>query len=181
MLKQLKEIYYENEVYRFLINLIFLVGLYELAIYIFSIIPGFYYWDLFHLKVIYNGVDIAEWVLSLMGYELGEFDNQQYFQIIGGSVLKAGKPCSGVNLMAYYTIIILAYPGTIKSKMIFIPVGILLIHLVNVGRYVALALSDLYTKEYFELHHHVIFKAVAYILIFIFWLVYVKVNSRAKS
>lgn len=173
-------LYKESPVSRFLISLIGLVIFFELTKLVFDAIPGFYYWDLLHYYVIWNGVDLAEWILKSLGYELLEFSKGNYFQIIGGRILKVGIPCSGLELFIYYIIIILAYPGSWKLKALFIPAGVLIIHLINVARFVALALVDIYTPEYFQLHHHFIFKIAVYLFIFLFWILFVRLSSRPK-
>jgi exosortase/archaeosortase family protein len=170
-----------REILRFLILLAGMMGLFYLFEWIIDQFPRFYYYDLLKYYVIYNGVDVAEWMLRVTGYELLPFDQQNYFQVLGGSQLKVGIPCSGFELFVFYAIMILAYPGPWKLKLIFIPSGILAIHLINIARFYALAMSDLYSREYFELHHHFIFKAVVYIFIFVIWMWFVSLSAkRAK-
>jgi exosortase/archaeosortase family protein len=182
LVSQIKTWIQENrDISRFLFWLAGLMAAFYLFEWVIDQFPRFYYYDLLKYYVIFNGVDVAEWLLHLTGFETLAFEQQNYFQVQGGGILKVGIPCSAFDLFVFYAIMIVAYPGPLKYKLIFIPAGILAIHGLNITRFYALAMSDLYSREYFELHHHFIFKAVVYVFIFLIWMWFVRLSSPIKK
>ena len=116
-------------------------------------------------------------ILEMLGYALISSDLLQEMYstvgIDGTHGVFISDNCSGIPLMALFSGFILAYPGTIKYKLILIPFGILTIHIINILRIVGLCIMARHTPSLFELNHHYTFTVVVYSYIFFLWVLWV--------
>ena len=78
--------------------------------------------------------------------------------------------CDGMVLYALFTGFVLAFPGSSPHRIWFIPLGIVLIYLVNVLRVVALSLNHYYSQSTVEFNHHYTFVFIEYGFICLLWL-----------
>lgn len=85
-----------------------------------------------------------------------------------------GWQCDGLSLMALFAGFIIAYPGPWRTKLWFIPLGVLSIHLINILRVVGLALNHYYSHATLEFNHHYTFALIVYAFIFWLWTVWVR-------
>lgn len=88
-------------------------------------------------------------------------------------VLSVYEGCNGINVMIVFLSFLLAFPGWSKKLLWFAPLGLLLIHIFNIGRivflyWVAESLPNLY---YFT--HKYVFTAIIYLVVFVLWYVWV--------
>lgn len=124
--------------------------------------------------LIHSMVETCEWSLRLLGYELYEFgtDALRWQLGIAGSegVLQVGAPCDGLVLFALFSIFILSFPGPVRRKAWFIPVGVVLIHLSNLLRVTSLVILNYYWPEALAFNHDYTWTVLIYG--FIFWLWY---------
>jgi len=97
-----------------------------------------------------------------------------YLYLNGYHMVSVGWQCDGLPLMALFAIFIVAYPGPWRTKLWFVPLGILAIHVLNILRVVALALNQYYSRSTFEFNHHYTFALVVYAFIFWFWTIWVR-------
>jgi exosortase/archaeosortase family protein len=93
--------------------------------------------------------------------------------------------CLGINLFAVFLVFIIAYPGKLWLKSVFIPAGFILIFLMNALRMAALTYIVDKWHEHTDLFHHFIFQGLIYVGIFIIWLYFIqlgnKLNQKTKS
>ena len=82
--------------------------------------------------------------------------------------------CNGLILFVVFSGFIVSFPSTIKSKLLFIPVGILAIYFFNIIRIFCLALIYIYYPHYLDFNHHYTFTLFVYLDIFLLWMAYVK-------
>ncbi len=121
-------------------------------------------------------VNANNFILSLFGYTLipeaaGSHDIR-VVGIDGTHGLWIGDPCNGITLFALFTGFVIAFPGAIKTKLWFIPVGILSIHLINVIRIVALCIVLKYFPDSLEFNHTYTFTIVVYGYVFLLWILW---------
>ncbi|MGB0404540.1 MAG: exosortase X [Salibacteraceae bacterium] len=112
-------------------------------------------------------------LLDVLGFQLQPNDlyGDQY-RIVGinDSVgVWIGDECNGLTLFALFTGFVLAFPGPIKTKMWFIPVGIITIHLLNVLRVSALAIISKFSPESLDFNHTYTFTTIVYSYVFLLW------------
>jgi exosortase family protein XrtF len=92
--------------------------------------------------------------------------------IDGSHGVLIGYPCNGLELFALFTGFVLAYPGPIKKKAWFIPLGIVTIHILNLLRVIGLALLAYYAPEKLEFNHTYTFTFIVYSYVFALWLIW---------
>lgn len=90
------------------------------------------------------------------------------------SVVVVGTGCNAVELFALFSCFILAFEGSWKNKLWFIPLGIVLIHLLNVGRILSLIFIGTVSRSLLEFNHKYTFTIIMYIFTFIGWMIWVK-------
>jgi exosortase family protein XrtF len=100
--------------------------------------------------------------------------------IDGASGLWIGDNCNGITLFSLFAWFVIAYKGRIKYKLIYIPIGIILIQLLNVLRVVVLAILDTHSRSWTEFNHTYTFTIVIYGFIFLLWMTWVNRFSERE-
>jgi len=123
----------------------------------------------------------TQFTLSIIGYNSEVFSEAKIVQLegTGGVLLDLG--CLGRNLMGLYIGFLLAFPGSIKSKLWYIPMGVVIINFLNVLRIAGLSLVLLYIPEYMDINHHFVFSTLVYTCIFIMWVIWIRKYSSTKD
>ena len=88
-----------------------------------------------------------------------------------------GNGCNGLELFALFTGFILIFKGSWKYKLWFIPLGIIIIHFLNVLRVIGLIFSGRVSVNFLEFNHKYTFTIIMYIITFIGWMIWVKYFS----
>lgn len=132
------------------------------------------------LAVINNTIDVSAKILEWVGYTV-ERNSTRTLGIAGTSGLFIGDRCNGLSLFALFSIFIIAFPGKIISKIIFIPIGIAVIHALNILRVAALSIIQIYSYRWTELNHTYTFTIIIYACIFGMWLLWVNKFSLISS
>ena len=130
--------------------------------------------------VIRNIRSVSQTLLEGMGY-VTETSGDRFLRIQGSPGLFIGDSCNGISLFALFSIFIIAFPGKIISKLIFIPMGILIIHLMNVLRVVVLSIVEIYSYSWTEFNHTYTFTTLIYVCIFGMWLFWIKKYSAVRD
>lgn len=130
--------------------------------------------------------DSSRWALFFMesiGYDtfMGNHDTIRTIGIQGTSGLWIGDPCDGISLFALFSIFILAYPGKWLHKLWYIPLGITIIHFLNIFRISALCIMLVNHPNWLEFNHTYLFQILMYILVFALWFIWIKRFSPAKA
>jgi exosortase family protein XrtF len=98
----------------------------------------------------------------------------------GKRVLAVYEGCNGLNVMVIFAAFLVAF-GPIKKELLwFIPVGLLIIHLMNLARITLLFLVSIYMKHYLYFTHKYFFTAILYVVVFILWVWWVRMFSSKK-
>jgi exosortase family protein XrtF len=122
--------------------------------------------DLFIIDVT---IRMSTAILETFGYRVftGE---ERLIGIDGTGGLWIGDNCDGLFLFAVFTGFIVAYPGSWKHKLWYIPVGIVILQLLNVCRVVGLAILDTKSRAWTEFNHTYTFNLLIYGCIFLMWM-----------
>lgn len=88
----------------------------------------------------------------------------------GRHILRIESACNGLVLMMLFAGFIIAFPGPWKHKLWFIPLGIVIIHVVNILRVAALGWNYVSASRSFEFNHKYTFELVVYCVIFLMWM-----------
>lgn len=127
--------------------------------------------------VINSLVAIATALLTLLGFEMlpePRIDLERYIGVQGGSHLWIGDPCNGIPLFAVFAVFIIAFPGPWRHKALFIPAGIVLIHLLNALRVAVLCIVVTFGYGWLEFNHDYTFYVVVYGAVFGLWYLWVR-------
>ena len=152
---------------RFLISALMLYALWY-VVYVLWLHP----WKKLDLWVIDNLISISSAILTFFKYDLINFpytDKLRTIGIDGSHGLWIGDPCNGLTLFALFAGFIIAYPGRILWKLIYIPIGLITIHFINVLRIVGLSLVTFYCPQYLNFNHTYTFTLLVYSYVFLLW------------
>jgi len=146
--------------------------------------PGSHYYPF--LADYLNYIQGLRWVLlsssaKVLGW-LGftAIHNGTELLVAGKGIIVLVYSCLGLGLISFFSAFVIAYPKKLKQKLIFLIAGILGIELLNVIRFVLLALF--WNKKANQIiDHHVIFNITLYIIIMITLYFWVKQNDKAKN
>ena len=132
-------------------------------------------WD---RTIINNLVFLSNGILQLLGYDTIPLSDAsstiRVSGIDGTSGVWIGDPCNGFSLFALFLIFMITYPGPIKHKLWYIPVGLILIHVINAMRIAALAIIVDVNIDWLYFNHNYTFNIVVYSLVFILWYIWAK-------
>ena len=123
-------------------------------------------------------VSATEFMLNLMGYDV--FTYSDAVGVDGTHGVLIGAPCNGLSLFALFAGFIIIFPGKLTYKLIYIPLGLLAIHILNIFRLVGLAMVVVYKPESLEFNHKYTFTVIVYAFIFAFWMIWVKKFAQRK-
>lgn len=130
-------------------------------------------WAKLDLLVINNLIFLSSAFLSFTGYDLIDFPYNESIRamgIDGTHGLWIGDPCNGLTIFALFAGFIIAYPGKkLTWKLIYIPMGLISIHLFNVLRIIGLSLITYYAPEFLEFNHTYTFTIIIYSYVFLLW------------
>jgi exosortase/archaeosortase family protein len=76
---------------------------------------------------------------------------------------------------------IVAFPGPWRTKLWFVPMGILSIYLINSLRVIGLAVNHMVSKSSFDFNHKYTFTILVYGAIFYFWMIWVNRYSGINA
>jgi len=126
-----------------------------------------------------NVAYISGSLLSIFGYASSA--NATTLSIDGYPLVRVGDSCNGLVLFALFGGFIIAYPGSWKAKLLYIPLGILAIYFLNIIRVIALALNSLYSRNSLDFNHKYTFTFIVYACIFGFWMYWVKRYAKSDK
>ena len=124
-------------------------------------------------------VSSTEFILKSMGYLV--FTYSDAVGIDGTHGVLIGTPCNGLSLFALFAGFIIIFPGKWKQKLIFIPIGLLAIHILNIIRLVGLALVVVYYPNSLQFNHKYTFTIIVYAFIFLLWMIWVNKFALKKK
>ncbi|RZK61572.1 MAG: hypothetical protein EOO59_04725 [Hymenobacter sp.] len=109
--------------------------------------------------------------LRLLGFAATASTTPSPIISLGGQpLLSVWHPCNGLVLYALFSGFVVAFPGPIRTKLWFIPLGIFLIYCLNLVRVVVLALNSHYSQQTVDFNHHYTFTFIVYACIFALWM-----------
>lgn len=133
--------------------------------------------------LIHSMVLVSEWVLEGVGYELYRVVTSDWrWQLgIANSVgmLEIGDACDGLVLFALFAVFILAFPGPSRRKLWFIPLGVVIIHLVNLVRVISLVILNFHHPDALAFNHDYTWTVLVYGVIFWLWFLWTDKFSKA--
>jgi exosortase family protein XrtF len=140
-------------------------------------------WGNFDRLIINDASSWAVFLLDAMGFPtfVGNSPTIRTIGIDGTHGLWIGDPCNGITLFALFTFFIIAYPGQWLHKLWFIPVGITVIHFMNVVRITALCIIVLKHPDWLDFNHTYTFQLLMYAVVFGLWYIWIRRFSKTKA
>lgn len=123
-------------------------------------------------KIIDNLVFFNNKALNFLGFETFVYGHT--IGIEGSHGVFIGTPCNGIDLMALFGGFILIFNGSWKNKLWYIPLGLVVIHLLNLLRVICLTIMAKIAPEYLDFNHKYTFIIILYTVVFFTWIIWVK-------
>jgi exosortase family protein XrtF len=96
-------------------------------------------------------------------------------------IVSVYEGCNGLNVGIIFLCFLLAF-GPINKKLAwFAPIGLLIIHLTNLGRILGLFWVVIYLPNAVYFTHKYLFTAVIYAVVFGMWLIWLRLNYSKKD
>ncbi|MBD1392915.1 exosortase Y [Mucilaginibacter glaciei] len=172
---------------RFVITFLFLFGLFY-GFYIFYLsltAPGGKFYSHFldtHLNFIawlrYILIESSAAILNVLGYQTKTSITQML--VVGHNIINVGYDCLGFGVMSFFTAFVIAYPGQLNPKLYFYGVGLISIQVLNLARYILLALYWKHTTVYIS-DHHTIYNLITYLLVGVSIYFYTQHQSKLEA
>ncbi|WP_051312895.1 archaeosortase/exosortase family protein [Sporocytophaga myxococcoides] len=116
----------------------------------------------------------SSYFFSLTGLKLNWIEATYCISIDGRPALYIGNSCNGLAFFGLFTCFVLAFPASWKSKLWFLPLGILAIHVLNMIRVILLILNFYFYNTSFDFNHKYTFNFVVYGFMLLVWLYWAK-------
>jgi exosortase family protein XrtF len=133
-----------------------------------------------HTVTIQTGI-----VLNVCGYRVDVEDrvNKPTTEItyFGKTKLSVYEGCNGINTMIIFIAFLLAFGPLSRPVLWFVPLGLIIIHLVNLARITLLFLVSEYMPKAMYFTHKYLFTAILYVVIFAMWFWWVKAYALKKN
>ncbi len=135
-------------------------------------------------KFIGSIIHSVNFLLQGVGYKTFTVLQDRDYQVIGidgSNGVWIGSNCNAITLFSLFSVFIIAYPGRIKDKLWYIPLGILAIHILNILRVIALVLIANYYPQFLNFNHTYTFTFLIYSFIFLLWILWVNKYAVKNS
>ncbi len=129
-------------------------------------------WEDFNYTLVRFLATQSEAILRVMGYEAYSF--KRIVWIEGYKGVEIGNYCIGVQLMYYFSTLVLISEISLKKKFIAVPIGIFITQTLNIIRIVALTLVVVYVPQLTVLFHDHIFNIIVFGTLILFYYLLVK-------
>ncbi len=85
--------------------------------------------------------------------------------------------CNALSVMILFAAFVVAFTGKLKRTLVFILIGIAIIHILNILRIALLTLALYYYPKSQHLLHGVVFPLIIYGVVFVLWVIWVNKYS----
>ena len=85
-----------------------------------------------------------------------------------------GEPCNGIKIFGVFSIFILCLRSKWINKILFLPVGIFILHLLNVIRVASLTYIAAVNPNMLDFNHNITFQIIVYSAMLLLWLFFIK-------
>ena len=123
------------------------------------------------------------WVLThLTSYDFKFiFDKYKIIYVPDNSYVAVTRGCTGFKPFMEWIFLMTIFPGPWKKKLWFIPLGLIITHLVNILRITGLSVAVIYFPHYWEHLHDYVFRPLFYVVMFVLWLWWVEKLAVTKK
>ena len=130
------------------------------------------------LNLLYHN---SVWALKHLTTYNFTFNDELREIYIGPGYVGVNYGCSGFKQFLQWIVLMSFFPGPWKQKAWFIPVGLVIIHFVNVFRISSLSVILLYYPEHWDFTHDWILRPFFYVVMFGMWVIWVERFYQPKK
>lgn len=164
----------KSELIRFFVLLALFYGLWYL-LYHFIIEPD----GRLNAFLAYNIVSINAGLLEFLGYDVFIYD--RVVGLLHTAGIEVIDECTATEVLGLFVGFVLAYPGSNQIRAFLIPIGLLILYLVNIFRIFALILVQNYYPDYLDVSHDYTANTVFYIVIFLLWIIWATFGEESEK
>jgi exosortase/archaeosortase family protein len=138
--------------------------------------------------------ETSKWFFEITGMNIIAFDQLKIFNSTHDNVffyaetngyVYVNLSCSGLKQFYQWFFLMLLYPGPWKHKLWFIPLGLIIIHIVNVFRIIGMVVVTMNIPEHWDFMHDYVMRPFFYVVMFFLWVwwnekIYIK-SKKAKA
>jgi exosortase family protein XrtF len=125
------------------------------------------------------------WLLRHFGDEVNAIPNPAgptvFIKSGENTVLNIYEGCNGINVFIVFAAFIIAFRGSVRKTIRFIPLGILILYASNLVRIILLYWTAISYHRYFYYVHKYIFTGVLYVVVFVLWIIWVNQFNGGKK
>jgi exosortase/archaeosortase family protein len=162
------------------------VAIFMIILLVFHVLWKIFIRDLFSIQFIFDSafwlatkVFVASvWVLDVLNVNITSFDelaigdriraNVIYYPENNGYVY-VNRSCSGLKQFYQWFFLMLLYPGPWRHKAWFIPLGLVIIHFVNIFRIVSMTFVTMTIPQHWDFMHDYVLRPFFYVVMFFLW------------
>jgi exosortase family protein XrtF len=129
----------------------------------------------------------SKWLTGVLGEEAfikpHEKEASYKFSVNGRYVARIVEGCNAVSVMILFVAFIVAFSTTFKRTGLYMGVGVLVIHVLNIVRITLLNIAVYYHKDWGPFLHDVVFPLFIYgvvLALWVLWVVKFKGNERKQ-
>lgn len=128
----------------------------------------------------------TKWLTDAFGYatQIKPHPSQAsvMFVLNGHYVSRVVEGCNAISVVILFISFVFAFKGNWKRTIMFMVVGTLLIHALNIVRIALLSMALLHYPQYGHVLHGVVFPAFIYGVVFVLWIIWVnKFSLHARK
>lgn len=114
---------------------------------------------------------VVAFILQSIGFEIKTYANN-VIQHTNNTAVRIVWSCTGLKQAFIFTCLIGLYKGEFFKKLWFIPLGLLVVYLINIIRITSISALVKFFPNQFELMHEYIFKYLFYVALFGLWVLW---------
>jgi len=120
----------------------------------------------------------SQWILDMLNVKVTAFDqlniagsirNRVFYYSENNGYVSVNHSCSGLKQFYQWIVLMLLYPGPWKHKTWFIPMGLGIIHLVNLFRIVGMTFVTIHLPQHWDFIHDYVMRPFFYVVMFALW------------
>jgi exosortase/archaeosortase family protein len=118
----------------------------------------------------------SKWVLQhFTSYDYMYVDpDRRIIYVPDNSYVQVNHGCSGLKQFLQWLVLMTFFPGPWKKKLWFIPLGLIITHLVNVFRISGLSVVVIYWPQHWHFIHDYVYRPFFYVVMFGLWVWWVE-------
>jgi len=142
---------------------------------------GSFYPDYFTHIVAKQSSVLIEWMGYSSKIEPHELEASQKLFVNNEFMARIVEGCNAASIIILFVSFIIAFAENFKKTFLFLLGGGLLIYLVNLIRIAILTVMYYEYPQYQETLHSVVFPAIIYGMVFLLWMIWVRMLSEAEN